>query len=99
MMVAKRQASDVAYMGLEVVLHLFGRCDAGEEHDVLLLQLMEWECLVAEEALGIVVVDTREVELLERIETHGFGEHTELHGTEVFRTLGHDDDVGTVLSA
>ena len=99
MMVAKRQASDVAYMGLEVVLHLFGRCDACEEHDVLMLQLMEWECLVAEEALGIVVVDTREVELLERIETHGFGEHTELHGTKVFWTLGHDDDVGTVLSA
>ena len=65
MMVAKRQASDVAYMGLEVVLHLFGRCDASEEHGVLLLQLMEWECLVAEEALGIVVVDTREVELPE----------------------------------
>ena len=65
MMVAKRQASDVAYMGLEVVLHLFGRCDACEEHDVLLLQFMEWECLVAEEALGIVVVDTREVELPE----------------------------------
>ena len=36
---------------------------------------------------------------MERIEVHGFGQHTEFHRLQIFWTLGDDDDVCSVLTA
>ena len=55
--------------------------------------------LAVEYAFWSIVVNAGEVELLERVEVHGLGKHSEFHWFQILWTFGDDHDVGTVLSA
>ncbi len=83
---------------LHVDFQLFGRCDAGEQHGVLVFQCTGVHAFVAEELLHPAVFERREVEILIGIEVHCLGEHAVVDGFHVLRTLRDDDDVGAVLA-
>ncbi len=85
-------------IGLQVEHHLLGRGDTGEQQHLVAANVVEPECLIAEELVQPAIVQGGEEELLIGIEIHGLGEHTELHGSEVLRTLGHNNHVGTALA-
>ena len=63
------------------------------------LDFLWLQFLAVEYAFWSIVVNAGEVELLERVEVHGLGKHSELHRFQVLRTFGDDHNVGTVLSA
>ena len=100
---------------LDVVFHLFGRCNTRQEQHMIVghsrqgwvfhfflfiaLDFLWLQFLAVEYALWGIIVNAGEVELLERVEVHRLGQHSELHRFQVLRTFGDDHDVGTVLSA
>ena len=97
MMIAERERFHLLDHRLQVVLHLFWRCDAGEQQYVIVFRI--FQLFSCEDALQCIVVDAGEVELLEWIEVHCLGEYTEFHWFQILRTFGDNHDVGTALSA
>ena len=96
-MVAERERLHLLDHRLQVVLHLFWRCDAGEQKHVIVFWIFQF--FSSENTLQCIVVDAGEVEFLEWIEIHSLGEYTKLHWFQILWTFGDNHDVGTALSA
>ena len=100
MVVAKGKWGQLRYQRLQVVRHLLGRGNAGEQKGMMVLQFMK-----VRRGLGLLeyrqqftIVDGREEQSLVGIEIHGLGDDTILHGFQVLRTLRDNDNVCTVLA-
>ena len=102
MVIGKSQRGDRPTLFLQIALHLQRRGYAREQQHILSRQWRrptgEWRCLLREDGNRRVVIDAGEIELLVRIEVHGFGKYTKLHRLQVFGALRDDHDVCTALA-
>ena len=100
MVVGKGQGGDGLGYRRNVFRQLAGRGDAAEQQHVGVAKGVEGSlsAVGAEDGLERLVVYRREVEALVGVEIQGLRDDPVLHGLQVFRTFGDDDDVGPVLS-
>src|SRR5574344_3032163 len=84
---------------LQVVFHLFRRCDTSNQQSMVVFQLLLGYLLVFENTLWRIIVDAGEVELLERVKVHSLGEYTKFHWLQVLWTFSDNHNVCTVLTA
>ena len=99
-MVVEGQWCQMGHQRFHVVGYLTGRGDACEQQHMVVAELGQRCSLrsLREDRFQFIIVDRREEQPLVGIQVHGLGDDTVLHGLQVFRTFGDDDDVGTVLS-
>ena len=98
-MVGISERSQPAAIRLQVVNHLFGRCNPREQqHMFVAADVIEFPFTAAVCRHEFAVLQRGEVEFLVGIQVHGFGDDPELHGAQVLGAFGHDDDVGPGLA-
>ena len=55
-------------------------------------------CTRLEQRLQLCILQRGEIQTLVRVEAHSLRDDAELHRLKVFGALGHDDNVGTILT-
>ena len=102
MMVGKCQRLQMVNMGRQVMQELFRRGNARQEQCMCVAHIVDGGNVPMtglEHGLQCCVIQRGEIQTLVREAIHSLGDDTILHRLQVLGALGHDDDVGTVLTA